>query len=412
VITSFLLPETVVAQETNRIKVNNIDTAYQAYLKKIREVALTKRAELFRSWEEADRDTLYRINLDGLYLESLPDLSGFVNLKDLSAQNNQIEKAGRKSFISDSLTRINLSGNNIKKVKFKSSAKVHTVVLNENELKRIPRSIRKLKGLRTLEVNTNRIKRIPRFIRKLEQLEELNLNFNQLVLDEKAIRRLSHINTLLLAGNGITRLPENINELERAKKLNFSKNSLSDLPDSFGQLHNLTNLIFYQNEFKEIPDELFELKNLVEMDFYYNEITEIPDQIGNLINLQQLFLSFNQIAKIPDIMANLKSIKYLYIHHNQLIAIPDWITSYDKLERLDISYNKLLHIPDFSKMKSLAELDIQENELAYFPWELIKMKGLKSLIVMGNPFILTEEEKNLIENWNDNQPPGSLILIY
>jgi Leucine-rich repeat (LRR) protein len=203
----------VFAQETNRVKVNNIDTSYQAYLEKVRQEAIDKRAALFKLWDSADKDTIYKIKLDRLYIESLPDLGGFINLKDLSAQYNQIEKAGRKSFQSDSLTRINLSGNGIRKVKFRSSEMVHTVVLNENELKRIPRSIRKLKGLKTLEVISNRIKRIPRFLRKMEKLEELNLNFNQLVLDEKSVRRLSKVNTLLLAGNDITRLPENINEL-------------------------------------------------------------------------------------------------------------------------------------------------------------------------------------------------------
>ena len=84
----------------------------------------------------------------------------------------------------------------------------------------------------------------------------------------------------------------------------------------------------------------------------------------------------------------------------------------DTLQRLDISYNKLFRIPDFSGMKSLVELDLQENELEYFPWNLIEMKNLNTLIVRGNPFILDAEEKKMLEDWNNEQVPGKLILIY
>jgi hypothetical protein len=42
-------------------------------------------------------------------------------------------------------------------------------------------------------------------------------------------------------------------------------------------------------------------------------------------------------------------------------------------------------------LPALYELDIQHNEIAWFPWEILEKKNLRLLIAKDNPFILDKE---------------------
>ena len=135
-------------------------------------------------------------------------------------------------------------------------------------------------------------------------------------------------------------------------------------------------------------------------------------ELETFLKLKQLFLSFNKINILPDTLVNLKQLKYLYVHHNQLKSIPLWIIQLQELERLDFSYNQVFEMPDLSVMDKLSEIDLQENQLEYFPWELMGKPNLKILIVSGNPFILTEEEEKMLENHEKNLNSDKPVIVY
>ena len=153
------------------------------------------------------------------------------------------------------------------------------------------------------------------------------------------------------------------------------------------------------------------LPNLKIIDFYYNNISIIPDEIGNIKNLSVLFLAYNKIEVLPDTMRSLHKLKALYIHDNQLHHIPNWITELNNLEIIDISYNNLFSIPDMSEMPALVEVDIQENEIDYFPWKLMEKPELKLLFLRGNPFILDNEEKQQLKITLEEKRAMGVIIV-
>lgn len=402
----------VLAQDVEKIKVNNIDTAYRNYLIKRKKEAVEKRKLLLTEWENINPDSVSKVNFNNLYFNEVPDISKFINLRIIEGESNLITKLPKSTFKSDSLIRVNFSLNKIKQVHFKSNSKITSVNLSHNKLKRIPRSIKKLKYLRHINLSDNQLKKIPRFILKLDSLQEITLNYNHLKLSKRSILNLARVKSILLAGNKLTELPENIDQLSSVEKLNFAKNELSALPEAFARLEGLTSVIFYKNQFSEIPPEIFKLTKLYELDFYYNHIEEIPEEIGNLTRLKQLFLSYNSINVLPKSLTKLKNLKYLYLHHNNLIIIPEWITQLSNLERLDFSYNKIISLPDLSKIDSLTEVDLQENQLEYFPWSLLEKANLKVLIARNNPFILDEPEDIFLNKWSSEQNPEKVLLVY
>lgn len=405
----------VMSQETRTIKFGNnlnMDSLRQAYLMERELKATEQRESYLKLLANADQDTVLKINMAGLYIHECPDLSAFGRTKEINASNNRFTKIKKSDLATDSLQKITFSNNDLTSFCLSAADQLKSIYLNSNSLKKIPGSIRKAHQLEFLNLERNDIRRIPRFLLKMDSLKEINLNDNQIKLSRSAIRRLAKIDAVLLAGNKLDQLPDNMGEMTGVKKLNFSNNRLHDLPESFSELEQLTNIIFYKNEFEEIPEEVFLLTNLVELDFYYNKIKVIPEGVGNLTKLKQLFLSFNEISALPDTLQSLKNIRYFFVHHNLIHEVPLWISQFDQLERLDLSFNNIFVLPDLSQMESLAELDIQNNQIEYFPWDLLDKPGMRILNTKNNPFILSSEEKKILGNWDNNLASGKLILIY
>ncbi|MBU3928012.1 MAG: hypothetical protein KKB74_09410 [Bacteroidetes bacterium] len=113
---------------------------------------------------------------------------------------------------------------------------------------------------------------------------------------------------------------------------------------------------------------------------------------------------------MPDTIRNLKDLTFLYVHHNQIAYIPQWINTLSNIEILDISYNQLFEIPDLSVMPALNEIDIQSNQIAYFPWTLLEKPNLKFLIVKDNPFILSKQEVKQLEKLTEELQTRGVIV--
>jgi Leucine-rich repeat (LRR) protein len=375
---------------------NKIALEYERRQDSIRKIKQLERIKLL---SEQNPDTTFDIKMGNLAIEKMPDISRFTNVKQIDLRNNKIDNISKNIWPeADSLHSVNFENNELKRISFKRNSHIETLNLSHNHFKRIPRSILKLKHLKSIDLSRNEIKRIPCFIQRMDSLEELKLNYNQLGnLSKREIRRLRNIPKIHLGFNNINRLPENIDVLRKAKVLNLGRNQLSSLPSAFSQLDSLQHLILYQNNFDSIPQLIFQLKELVELDFYYNHLTEIPEEIGELEKLQQIFMAYNKISSIPNSIFGLKHLKALYLHHNQIILIPEAIVNMDELMYLDLGYNKIFEIPDMSGMRSLKEVDFQENNLAEFPYELLENKKLTHIFLMGNTFVMTKEERAEME---------------
>lgn len=358
-----------------------------------------QRIEKLNALYQQNPDTVRKINLSNLGIYEFPDLQAFRKIRSIHLNKNKLQKICKSDWPeADSLRTIVLSNNRLKRVKFKKNASIKTLDLSENELTRIPCSIKHLDSLAFLDLSKNKIKRIPNFIKRMKNLKELKLNYNQLVkLNRRDIKKLKNLESIQLGDNQLTSLPENIHLLSKVKSLNLGINKLSVLPPTFAQLKTLEHLVFYRNEFDSLPPEIWELKNLKEIDFYHNHIRQIPEGIAQLDKLEQLYLAYNQLDRIPDTLMSLKNLKALYLHHNQIIMIPRSIVLLQEIQYLDLGYNRIFDFPDLSGMKHLLEIDLQENSLSEIPYELLENEHLRRIYLMGNPFVMTKEERAEME---------------
>lgn len=401
------------AQESEAAKVFRArnDSLMRAWTQEYEEQARLRRTVFLEMIDTIASDSLTVLNARNMELQTLPDLSRFKRLKQIRLEGHALSKLPKSTFRADSLTHIIVDRSELEKICLPVSRTVKVLSLQQNQLKRIPRSIRKLKNLRSLNLENNNIRRIPRFLKRMDSLKDINLNYNNIRLNKRAVRRLAHIEAVSLGGNKIDELPVNTGKMQGLKTLNLGKNQLHELPPSFARLKGLEQLIFYENNFSEFPAEVLELPHLKHIDFYYNELTNLPEALGELSGLEQLFLSFNQIQVLPNSLQKLENLTYLYVHNNQLSVLPNWIGQHQKLQRLGFSNNKIINLPDFSAMPALTDLDLQENLIEKFPWKLLEKEGMQLLLLKNNEFILGKDEKEMLTKTIDQLKKRGFVVI-
>lgn len=397
-------------RDTKAIRAKN-DSVFQAWQTEYKARALERRTAFLLQLDTIDADSLTVLSARNMELEELPDLSRFKRLRRIQLEGHSLVHVPKTSFTADSLTHIIIDNSMLKTIQFPDNKAVKVVSMQRNQLVHIPRSIRKLKHLNSLNLENNQIKHIPRFIKRMDSLKEFNLNHNELRLNRRSIKRLAHIETVSLGGNKLNRLPKNIGKLYGTKSLNLGKNGISSLPESFKKLQKLEQIIFYENKFTSFPETVLELKNLKHIDFYRNRLTTLPEALGELRHLEQLFVSYNQLETLPQSLHNLEHLTYLYAHNNRLLVFPDWIAHHQKLQRLGLSNNRIIHLPDLSQMPALTDLNLQNNLIDRFPWELLEKEGLQLIILKNNAFSLTNAEMEMLKVITEKLKKRGTVLI-
>lgn len=404
---------TASAQESEAAKAFRArnDSLISAWKKEHEEQSRLRRTAFLTHIDTIASDSLTVLSARNMELQTLPDLSRFERLKQIRLEGHALGKLSKSTFRADSLTHIIIGRSELEKIHFPVNRSVKVLSLHQNHLKRVPRSIGKLKNLQSLNLENNSIKRIPRFLKRMDSLKDINLNHNNIQLSKRAVRRLAYIEAVSLGGNKIDVLPENTGKMQGLKTLNLGKNQLHELPPSFAELKGLEQLIFYENNFSEFPVEVLELPHLKHIDFYYNQLTSLPEALGELSELEQLFLSFNQIQALPNSLENLENLTYLYVHNNRLVVVPNWIGQHQKLQRLGFNNNKIINLPDFSAMPALTDLDLQENLIEKFPWELLEKEGMQLLLLKNNEFRLGKDEKEMLTKTIEQLKKRGFVVV-
>ncbi|XP_075406728.1 leucine-rich repeat-containing protein 69 isoform X1 [Tenrec ecaudatus] len=197
------------------------------------------------------------------------------------------------------------------------------VTLIGKKIKKMPSTLEKLSGLKTLYLQNNLIPKVCPEIRALTQLRVLNLGKNLLEEVPEELKYLPFLEKLHLFGNKIRRfLPGACDGLQNLVLLNLNNNLLTCLPQEISRLNHLTHLSINHNRLASIPRELCFLENLTELQLNYNQLICIPEEIHFLTKLWKLLLVRNNIEGLPEGICGLANLRILDIAGNIVQIFP------------------------------------------------------------------------------------------
>lgn len=194
-----------------------------------------------------------------------------------------------------------------------------------------PEEITEIVKLRTLTLLGINIKRIIRSISRLKWLEELNVAQNVLEL-----------------------LPNEIGGLQNLQEFDLSSNLLTTLPDSLAECRHLTTLQLSHNKFQEWPSCIFALISLQTLSFSNNRLEIVPEGVSKLTALKQLFLQNNSILTVSQSVGQLRSLENVDISHNHLSTITVYFGACLHLRRIRRVDLPLLEMK-LARMNSLSD---------------------------------------------------------
>nr|XP_023504440.1 leucine-rich repeat-containing protein 69 isoform X4 [Equus caballus] len=197
------------------------------------------------------------------------------------------------------------------------------VTLNGKKITKMPSTLEKLPGLKTLDLQNNRIPKVCPEISTLTQLTSLNLGNNLLEEVPEEMKYLTSLKKLHLFGNRIHRFASGACDgLQNLILLSLNNNQLTWIPPEVSRLKSLTYLSINHNWLASIPRELCFLKNLSELQLNYNQLICIAEEIKFLKNLQKLFLVRNNIEVLPEGFCDLINLRSLDIAGNVIQIFP------------------------------------------------------------------------------------------
>ena len=138
----------------------------------------------------------------------------------------------------DAITKLTLYGNNLSSIPkevcyFKNLEALH---LDINKICEIKEDVfgadsRLITTLKVLTLSENQIKKLPLSLFKLKNLRGINLNFNMIKYIPNEIGNLSKLKDLYINGNQLTCVPAGISKLSDLKHWHMHDNPLSEIDD-------------------------------------------------------------------------------------------------------------------------------------------------------------------------------------
>ncbi|KAL8731986.1 MAG: hypothetical protein Q9181_004123 [Wetmoreana brouardii] len=226
-------------------------------------------------------------------------------------------------------------------------------------------------SLQTLDLHGNRLDSVPSALRDLEQLTVLNLSRNRL-------------------GRSIADIAGTISNISSLRELNLAENSFSGPLPPFDECWNLEILDLHANAFTSLPEELSDCKLLRRLNVSGNQLSRLPSL--DLPSLTSLNLSSNQIPA-DELITKLIAPKLtdLDISTCRITNLPPLRSKFPKLTSIIASNNQISSL-DTEAVRGLEVVDLRGNDLRSLPPELSLLRGLKHLLVAGNPMRVPRRE--------------------
>ncbi|XP_077982302.1 leucine-rich repeat serine/threonine-protein kinase 2-like [Glandiceps talaboti] len=305
---------------------------------------------------------LEELNLHGNKFVAFPvQLLKTGRLRYLNLSSNEITADyGDKEEMKSSLTHLDLSNNNLKKMPtFVTTCLpcLETLSMAGNSLQRLPVLLTMLPKLTKLNLSNNKLKKVPgEFLSQLRQLQTLELKTNELEsLPEDISERLVNLTTVNLAVNRLAAeepfyVPTFVLKLPNLKRIDLSHNGLRGSPepshwysnclkeihlsnnniselnmnDGVRKWKSLQTLVISHNKLQELPKELGQLSSLTSIDFSHNEdITRIPDELGNLQQVWQMPLHGLKLDLYPVVTKGTTRDIIAFLYGRLKMAVPN-----------------------------------------------------------------------------------------
>uniref|UniRef100_A0A6N2MXS8 Protein kinase domain-containing protein n=1 Tax=Salix viminalis TaxID=40686 RepID=A0A6N2MXS8_SALVM len=218
-----------------------------------------------------------------------------------------------------------------------------------------------------------------------DAVEGLYLYKNAFSLVPKSVGRLRKLRTVKFFGNEVNLFPAEFGNLVGLECLQVKVSSPGLNGLSFSKFKGLKEL-----ELSKVPprpsvmtilSEISGIKCLTKLSVCHFSIRYLPPEIGCLSNLEYLDLSFNKIKILPKEITCLNALISLTVSNNKLVKVPSSLLSLQRLESLDLSSNRLTSLGslELTSMHSLQYLNLQNNRLlscCQIPsWICCKLEG-------------------------------------
>ncbi|MCJ1256555.1 hypothetical protein MMC24_004377 [Lignoscripta atroalba] len=312
------------------------------------------------------------INISNNRFKNLPDVTGWTQLSNLVANDNQIASIPDSFYSLHSLRTADLSGNSLVGLDDRIG------LMEKLSILRVDRN--PLRERRVLSMNT----------------EELKLELRSHLLPESVISNadggfVGSIGTLAseTARQSIT-WPVTSGTLDRSNTKLDTINP-SDL-EIIATSNEVKNLLLHHNILKHIPTSIELLGTLLTtLDLSNNKLGQGNEYLADSLNLpclQSLNLASNTLTTLSPLVSYFSAPKLttLILSFNRLTAIPRLRATFPILSTLLMSSNKLTDI-DVEAVRGLRVFDVSGNDIGTLPPTLGLLQGeLKTLIVQGNKF--------------------------
>ncbi len=300
----------------------------------------SKNSFSFVELNDLDKKEVHFISLVGdTELNSfLTNSNQFKNLEGIKLKNANINSLTFQKLI-DSLS------------KHPHLKKIHLFHCN---IRKIPNSIERLKGIEVLDLSLNKITKLPSEIGNLSNLRWIRLyNNRNLKSLPKEVSHWTNLEHLDIAGTKISEIPESIGNWKKLSHITANACSITQIPIEIQYCKHLKYINLGANRITKIPIEFCSLVQLKFLDLGNNRISKIPEEFSNLSKLTTCMLNDNRLTEFPKQVLNFKHIVNLWIHNNQISRIPKEVANLKYLALLIAENNTDLLKSDLELIKTL-----------------------------------------------------------
>ena len=313
------------------------------------------RTSYFQSLQELE---ITKTNISELYLSNL------TNLRILTITSNSILKSIQiinMPFLYNIYIEYNAE---LLTLKLGNLHTLQTLTIISNT-KLISLDIENVSPIRTISITDSaQLKRIN--LKKLDILDKLELsslgNLESISVDSaQQLNSISINSSPLLKNISFINIPSIIS-------FNLSNCQLLTFPESILKLKTLQILVMTSNQLSTLPSTLSsDLLNLRVLNLTNNRLQRNIYQPITRLNLTEFYLNNNSLTSIDGI-SEYKSLQRLELDNNQIALIPSEIMKLSsRLKTLSINYNQLTNIPySMTNMRSLNIFLAMKNYISDF----------------------------------------------